>query len=554
MTAHPARSSLWVRPGVAAKEAARHRAGQELVTKRAILGARAGALLFNLLVMNRFTPYACLLAAVLSSSAIHAQLPGSQIGIFDQLTDIGAPGIPGEVRYAHAAQTYKVKGSGANIWLGSDSFTFLWKEMEGDFIIQTRIQFLGEGMEAHRKTGLMIRQSTADSSAMVACTVHGDGLTSLQYRRSAGADVEEIKFETTTSDVLQLEKKGNTYTMSVAPLGEPYVRASIEDIELGEVSLTGLFVCAHTNEQAEEVVFSNTRLFQPAPADLVPYRDYLGSLLEILDVETGERIVVGSSEGSWQAPNWTPDGKTLIYNANGKLYTFDLATRRSREIDTGFAQRNNNDHVLSFDGTQLGISHHADEADGQSLIYTLPVTGGTPQRVTDQGPSYLHGWSPDGKYLIYTAEREGAFNLYRIPVTGGKETQLTHTPGLDDGSEYTPDGQHIYFNSARSGTMQIWHMNADGSNQTQLTFDSLNDWFPHVSPDQQRLVFLSFGEEVPADDHPFYQQVYLRLMPIGGGAPQVIAYLYGGQGSLNVPSWSPDGKKIAFISNGLFGE
>jgi Tol biopolymer transport system component len=495
-----------------------------------------------------------LLGVILTTQAGYAQLPGSQVGIFDDLTDIGAPGIPGEAQYAHANQSYQVKGSGSNIWFGADSFTFLWKEMEGDFIIQTRIRFLGAGVEAHRKTGMMIRQSTAAASAMVACTVHGDGLTSLQYRPTEGADVQEIKFETTTSDILQVEKKGNTYTMSVAPFGSPYAVASIDDIDLGEAPLAGLYVCAHTNQHAEQVVFSNTRFFQTAPDTLVPYRDYLGSLLEILDVETGERTVIGSAAGSWQAPNWTPDGQHLIYNADGKLYTFDLETRTSRLLNTDFAQKNNNDHVLSFDGTQLGISHHAAEAGGKSLIYTLPVEGGTPTRVTSQGPSYLHGWSPDGKYLIYTAERKGKFNLYRIAVDGGKETQLTQTQGLDDGSEYAPDGQHIYFNSARTGTMQLWRMNADGSDQTQLTFDALNDWFPHVSPDQKRLVFISFGAEVPAEAHPFYQQVYLRLMPIEGGDPQVIGYLYGGQGSLNVPSWSPDGKKVAFISNGVFGE
>jgi len=126
---------------------------------------------------------------------------------------------------------------------------------------------------------------------------------------------------------------------------------------------------------------------------------------------------------------------------------------------------------------------------------------------------------------------------------------LTDTPGLDDGSEYTPDGQYIYFNSNRTGTMQLWRMKPDGSAQEQVTFDAFNDWFPHISPDDRLIVFLSYLPEIDSGDHPFYKQVYLRMMPIEGGEPSIIAYVYGGQGTINVPSWSPDSKQIAFISN-----
>ena len=136
-----------------------------------------------------------------------------------------------------------------------------------------------------------------------------------------------------------------------------------------------------------------------------------------------------------------------------------------------------------------------------------------------------------------------------IRVDGGEEVQLTDTPGLDDGSEYTPDGKYIYFNSERTGTMQIWRMRPDGSNQEQLTFDEYQDWFPHISPDGKTVVFLSYLPDVPSGDHPFYKHVYLRKMPLDGGAPEVIAYLYGGQGTINVPSWSPDSRYISFVSN-----
>jgi len=483
---------------------------------------------------------------------VNAQVKGVKVGSFDQFSDIGFPKIPGSASYHEPAQTYLLKGSGSNIWFGQDSFSFLSKDMKGDFIIQTRIRFLGEGHELHRKTGIMIRKTTDSNSPVVACTVHGDGLTSLQYRSEPGDTMKEIKFKISGPDVLQLEKKGNTYTMSVAHFGEIYQVQKLENIDLGSDLLAGIFICSHNNEFSEEVEFTNTRILNTAPDDLVQYQTYLGSMLEVMDVTTGQRQVLASSEGSWQAPNWTVDGKTLIYNASGKLYNFDLVSRKSSVLNTDFANNNNNDHVLTFDGQQLGISHHPEETNRQSVVYTVPVTGGVPKRITDKSPSYFHGWSPDNQFLIYTGQRDDEFDIYKISKDGGNEIRLTDAKGLDDGSEYSPDGRHIYFCSARTGTMQVWRMDQDGKNQIQLTFDELNNWFPHVSPDNKWLVFISFPKEVAADRHPFYERVYLRLMPVSGGNVKVIGYLYGGQGTMNVPSWSPDSKKIAFVSNGTF--
>lgn len=477
----------------------------------------------------------------------------AKIGTFETLSDIGSLAISGTARYKESSQTYSLTGSGANIWKGEDHFSFLWKKMKGDFIVQTKFRFIGEGHNAHRKTGIMFRSSSSKGSPMVACTLHGDGLTSLQFRKTEGADIEQIKFVSTGADVLQLEKKGDVYTMSVARFGAVYQHEKIENLDLGGELMAGLFVCSHDDAFSEEVVFSNTRVYNPAPDDLVQYQDYLDSLLEVMDVETGHRQIVGSYEGSVQAPNWTLDGKSLIYNSVGKLYNFELETGVSSPLNTEFAVYNNNDHALSFDGKQIAISSRAPETKENSVIYTLPITGGTPKRITDKSPSYLHGWSPDGQHLVYTAERgDGNYDIYKISKEGGEETRLTDAPGLDDGSEYAPDGKFIYFNSTRTGTMQIWRMDADGQNQTQLTFDELNNWFPHVSPDNKWIVFTSFPKEVPADKHPFYERVYLRLMPVGGGDVKVVSYLYGGQGTMNVPSWSPDSKKIAFVSNGTF--
>lgn len=474
------------------------------------------------------------------------------VGVFEGQMDVGTVRRPGAATYDPASQAYEVAGSGRNMWGDRDAFHFVWARLTGNFILSTRARFLGAGVEAHRKLGWTIRPSLDSGSAHVTAALHGDGLASLQFRRTAGAETEELKSPESLPNadaVIQLERRDGVYLMSIGRFGDTLVTRELSGVSLPDTVYVGLFVCAHNDSVVERARFSNVRLTIPAKADFVPYRDYLGSNLEILDIAPGNATIVHQYTGSFQAPNWTPDNKALIYAQEGRLYRFDLASRAATPINTGFATRNNNDHVLSFDGRMLGISNHTVEDSGASIVYTVPATGGTPHRVTAMGPSYLHGWSPDGRWLVYTGERKGEFDVYRISANGGEEIRLTSSPGLDDGPEYTPDGAHIFFNSARTGRMQIWRMRPDGTEQTQITKDGFNNWFPHVSPDGQWIAFISFPPDVAADDHPFYKHVLLRLMPIGGGPARVIAYVYGGQGTLNVPSWSPDGKRLAFVSN-----
>ncbi|MCA9891023.1 MAG: TolB family protein [Anaerolineae bacterium] len=272
------------------------------------------------------------------------------------------------------------------------------------------------------------------------------------------------------------------------------------------------------------------------------------SILETVDVFTGERTVLREFDYIIEAPNWTRDGRYLVYNAKGRMFTYKLATGDIQEIDTGFATDCNNDHVLSPDNFRLAISHFTNE-DATSRIYIVPLEGGEPKLVTEKGPSYLHGWSPDGARLAYCAERSGQYDIYTISVDGGEETQLTNMPGLDDGPEYSPDGQHIWFNSTRTGLMQVWRMRVDGSEQTHMVKEDANCWFPHVSPDGKWVVYIAYGkDDVEAGDHPPNKNVELRLIPAEGGDSKKIAKLFGGQGTINVNSWSPDNRTIAFVS------
>ena len=490
---------------------------------------------------------AVLLCAIFAPCASHSQK--LDLGVFDEQVDVGPVKNTGTAKYDPIRQEYFISGSGTNMWLGSDEFHFVWKRMKGNFILSSLVQFVGKGVEPHRKIGWIVRKSLESSSPHVTAVVHGDGRTSLQFRRTEGAVTEEKIFAIQNANTLQLERHGDVFTASMARFGEPFVSEQIADVSLGDEVYVGLFVCSHNKDVVENAKFSNVRITVPAADNFVPYRDYIGSDLEILNVEQGVRKTIYHVADSLQAPNWTRDGKALIFNRNGRLYRFDLKQGTPTEINTAFATRNNNDHVLSFDGKSLAISHHVSDEQNQSNVFTMPVTGGVPKRITMRGPSYLHGWSPDGKFLIFTGSRGGEFDIYKIPSNGGEEVNLTNSPGLDDGPEFTPDGKYIYFNSTRSGSMQLWRMKPDGSAQERVTNDEFNNWFPHISPDGKWIVFLSFLKDVRPDDHPFYKHVYIRLMPAAAGPAKVIAYVYGGQGTINVPSWSPDSQRIAFVSN-----
>jgi TolB protein len=273
------------------------------------------------------------------------------------------------------------------------------------------------------------------------------------------------------------------------------------------------------------------------------------SLLEVLDIASGERRVVYRTSDHIEAPNWSRDGSYFLFNSRGLLYRLPAAGGTPQQIETGPLDCLNNDHGFSPDGKAIVVSDKSDP-DGKSRIWILPAEGGTPRLVTPEGPSYWHGWSPDGKTLAYVAARGShILNLYTCPAEGGPETRLTHSVGLDDGPDYSPDGRFIYFNAARSGNMKLWRMAADGSDPEQLTFENdTRDWFPHPSPDGRWIVFVSFGTDVAVNEHPPGKSVSLRLMRSSGGNPRVIAHLYGGQGTLNVPSWSPDGHHFAFVS------
>jgi len=481
---------------------------------------------------------------------------GQGVGDFEGQDEIGHPGKAGSASAGSARGEYLIAGGGENMWFTNDAFHFVWRKVSGDFDLRAAVEWVGRGGNAHKKACLMVRQSLEPGAPYVDVAVHGNGLTSLQFRETAGGLTHEIQAPVSGPRRIGIGRQGETFYLTLpaesgntpatgpaawSPCG-PFMRVNLTD-----PVYVGLAVCAHDDKALERARFAEVEFSSRGQGSGKPV---LHCSLETLPINSKDRRVIYHTLDHIEAPNWSRDGLFFLFNSGGGIYRLPVAGGKPVRLDTGFANHCNNDHGLSPDGTLLAISDQS--RGGKSLVYVLPAAGGNPRQLTPAGPSYWHGWSPDGATLAYCAERDGEFDVYTMPAAGGEERRLTTAKGLDDGPDYSPDGKFIYLNSDRTGTMQIWRMQPDGSQQEQLTKDQFNNWFPHPSPDGKWLVFLSYAPEVSG--HPANQPVRLRLMPSAGGPIQELARLFGGQGTMNVPAWSPDSRQVAFVSYELIAD
>lgn len=486
-----------------------------------------------------------------------APAAAQKVGVFDADQDVGETAFKGSAT-VNAAGTYRITASGANIWADKDAFHYVWTRRSGDLHIATDFAWEGLGTDPHRKGGVMIRQNLTPGSPYADVMVHGNGEVCLQYREVQDGQTHEIVSNVWHPKRIRLEREGDFVYFSVA--GEDGVlhhAGGSYRIAFQAPYYVGLALSAHNNTLTETATFANVEIGVPKLA-YVPDTGYpakVESTLEVIDVHDLWRRVVRQFDGKIEAPNWSRDGTELIYNADGRIWRIPAAGGDPVAVNTGPQVHNNNDHGLSPDGQSLIISDQS-APDNLSRIWLLPLAGADKPRsiVSDaQARSYWHGWSPDGATIAYVrvGANDDSYDIYSVDLKTGARKPLIAGPGSDDGPEWSPDGQWLYFNSTRSGAMQLWRARVDGSNPEQITKDpNFRDWFAHVSPDGKWIAFISFGLDVALNDHPPNRNdVMLRLMPADGSAPPVVlTRLFGGQGTINVPSWSPDSKSIAFVS------
>jgi len=485
----------------------------------------------------------CTLVFCAAPNLIDAQAAAATLGIFDDHGDVGTVLHPGSAEYDPSTASYTISGSGENMWFGKDAYHFVWKKVSGDISLTADADFITKTGNPHKKAVLMFRQSLDTDSPYVDVAVHLSGMTSLQYRDEKGVSTHEIQSNISAPTRLRLVKRDDYVHLWLGgPAGDLKVSGASIRSPLQGTFYVGIGVCSHDKDVVEKAVFSKVELTTPPAATGEPK---LYSTLESVAISSADRHVVYVAPEHFEAPNWTRDGAAFLFNSNGHILRLPVPGGEPAIIDTGFANRCNNDHGISPDSKWLAISDQSQE-EHRSLVYLVPIEGGTPRKITKNSPSYWHGWSSDGSTLAFVGQRNGDFDIYTIPVTGGDETRLTTAKGLDDGPDYSPDGKYIYFNSERSGLMQIWRMQPDGSGQEQITSDDFNNWFPHISPDGKWMVFLTYDKNVTG--HPENKDVKLRLMSLEDKKITVLASLFGGQGTINVPSWSPDSKQLAFVS------
>jgi len=481
------------------------------------------------------------------------------IGVFKNNINIRNSDKKSLTLYNEQSQRYIFTNSNYSKQHKKEKFRYLYNKISNDFILTANFRIIENKVKTNVKIGWMIRESVENRSVYVSASLNENGKTEFKYTKSKDefqeSNKNQIQSLNDNFEILQLERKGNKIIFRAAYFGEPLQLITSYTIEnLPSTILAGMFITSNNSNIDTKAEVWNVRIDKPVTDNYNPNKEgYLGRRLEIINPFNGNRKVIFKKSDRFEAPNWMPDGKKLLFNMEGSLYKIPIEGGKLEKLNTGFANQNNNDHGISFNGKILAISHHRDGfPGGGSTVYTLPIEGGEPKLVTVDTPSYWHGWAPNNKDVVYVAQRnkEDIYNIYKASIEDGKETQLTNfKSGHVDGPEYSPDGKYIYYNSTESGTMQLWRMNPNGSNREQITFDEWNNWFPHISPDGKWILYLSFPSDIPVNSHPSYKRVMLRIMSTKGGESKVVAYLYGGQGTINVPSWSPDSKYVAFVSN-----
>jgi Tol biopolymer transport system component len=480
------------------------------------------------------------------------------IGIFEGQTDVGAVNPAGTAAFDAASGVYTIASAGWDLWADHDAFHMLWKKMSGDVSLTADIRLAAPSAKSqpNRKAFLMFRETLDPDSLYADVAVHNSGETALQYRHDKGNTTQDIYFDLGAPKTVRLEKRGDTITLFVSMNGEPLHQSGAAiKLHFEGPFYAGMGVCSHRDGALEKAMFSHVELKAlTAPANPAPTTLY--STLQTIDTNNNyrrARVVVTGAE-KMEAPSWSRDGKTLLFNRDGRLWTVPADPAAGGEpsaVNMGDASDCTGSHGYSPDGKWLAATCTTQGNPGRR-VYIAPAggigsSGGDEPRIVTANPnSYFHSWSPDGKTILFTRSANGNLNIFSIPAEGGEETALTTGTGVNDDPDYSPDGQHIYFNSDRAGGMQIFRMRRDGTQVERMTFDGRRNWTAHPSPDGKSVLILSYASDVTG--HPANKDVTLRILDVGTGKVRDLVEIVGGSGTDNVNNWAPDGAHFAFVS------
>jgi TolB protein len=293
----------------------------------------------------------------------------------------------------------------------------------------------------------------------------------------------------------------------------------------------------------------------PDDPKMVPRTLRPGQRTEVWIAEVGggpPELVYSTSTVLLEAPNWSPDRRGLLLNGDGLLWRLDLGSESElREVPIEDLPPINNDHVLDAERGLIYLSAN----DGH--IYVAPINGGTAKRVTHDSGRYhfLHGVSPDGATLAFVELPRGSFSvpgrLALVPSAGGQTRYPQAGRSHLDGPEYSPDGAWLYLNTeeyaSRAGHAQLARVPAEGGRMERLVESESVDWFPHLSPDAKFAAYISFPPGTVG--HPPDLDVQVRLVRTADWCHVLSSFpLFGGQGTLNVNSWSPDSRRFGFMA------
>ena len=522
-------------------------------------------------------------------AALPPSTPGAKaaVGIFDGHGDLGIAPAAGESLFDADKKTYAVTGGGNNLWAKVDAGHFAWKKLSGDFSLAADIAFLPNATGAadpHRKACLMIRQSLDADSAYVDASLHGDGLTALQFRDAKGEPTREVMSNVVGPLRMRLEKHGDTFTLFVGQAGEdPKYSGASYILKFQEPFYVGLVVNAHngndTSLNRETAAFSRVELKTNLPATTPKLYSTLetqvSNPVNANQTQNTDRAVLYVTPGSIEGPVWLPDNSGIVFSRGGQLFRLPmrvpvrpargaagapaapaapasvlgaspLATGEPVLIDTGAIKGISRTHGLSPDGTQLiFVDHPQGNPRPPANTYIVPIAGGTPRLLTPNtgaGSSL----SPDGKTFAF--DTDTVADIFTIPTDGSAPAiRLTNGAGKKNyGPQFTRDGAHIVFCSDRSGTMQIWWMKPDGSEPQQLTNDENNNWFPRLSGNDASALFVTYPKSVTGD--PANSPVQIRRLNLSNPARTIdlMARVLGGPAS--APTWSPSNAQITFVS------